>query len=823
MSYATERDAAVRTPQAILTLGVPLCANWYAQIAQADGLNSDDFTHGTLWLRPGGTTATANTHTAPDGSITADTISFAAVGDLIRNFSSSFLSASKAYTQSVWLRTVSGTGTITVEARDGSDTEGNTVVLNLTDTWTRFSWHKLFSGAAGGGVMWRMKRAAGDLASVVAWRANTTHNPGEVDRVVLWPSIKTVNIVVNASKCSAVDAGDGARCSYTFPTCQTPADFNAGNDYEATPALQGLREYKFCLKNAPLPFVGGTLIRPQLTSWDQAPQEIDGTRAVLDKDSKGGFVTRNESVTYRLEDDADPGNFDLDKSSVGALTNTARGSGSFWRRWRAIHLNLDNPRGYAKLSTGYIFAGSTEADYQLRLAGPMTRIKVSNGGVASIDATDGLHVTKRKIPSKISTTNLLAQPIDSSATLLYVDDPSEISDPAPNADATETFDGAGARTGGPDWIVTLAIVTAGVTEKVNVISKTDGGNPLTVTRGRWGTAAASHATNDAFSEIREFGTEQVTPGNPVLGKNFIDTKHALYREAGIPWTQIDTAFNNDERDTWMSSSLDTTNGVEGGALLRDTITEPTEIDELLQTVDRDMVAFQFVTDARTIRTKVFAPVRPTETLVELTDVSHFIENSVEVETDLEARLSRVVVGWDLIPGQGGDVLGDYAQAGLALNPAQEGPGAHGTIRDRIILSRWIRASDTGRGQSTAAKILARFINGARIVVGSLEAKDDDNVTLGGFVYVTTAQIQKPDGTTDGMKIMLVVRKERQADGRMSLRFLDTAISGRFGFWQDAAGAPASYDVATDAQRRLAFWANALGKIGATNAEPYLYW
>ncbi len=823
MSYATERDAAVRTPQAILTLGVAQCQNWYAKAMPQGLFRTEDFTeaHWTKFGTPA--TVNSNTHAAPDGSLTADTLNFPAVNDAVYQ-DSGLAVTSKTWTGSVWLRSTTGAGTIEIRVLNAADTQNAILVGNLTTTWQRFSIQKQFSGVAVDGAVFMIARRAGDLSAVVAWGANLTQNPTNDNLLQLFPYRKRTdenNLVnsVKGTRCTAADAGDGNRCYYSAPTCQDPANFNAGNDYEATPALRGIREYKFCQKNAPLPFTGGTLIRPMLSSWDQAPQEIDGTRAVLDKESKGGFVTRNEEVTYRLEDDADPGVWDLEKQSAGALTNTGKGSGTFWRRWRAIHLNLDNPRGYAKLSTGYIFAGSTEADYQLRLSGPMKRIKVSNGGIASIEASDGLHVTKRKIPSKISSANLLSQSMSAVTTSLSVNDPGEISDPAPNADAVETFDAAGVRTGGPDWIVSVLVGT----EKMNVISKTDGGNPLTVQRGRWGTAAATHATNNAFSEIREFGTEQTTPGNPVLGANPMDIKHSLYRQAGIAWAQIDTAFNNDERDTWISSSIDKTNGTEGGALFRRTLTEPTEIDALLQEIDRDIVSFQFVTDARTIRTKIFAPVRPSETLVELTDISHFVENSVEVETDLEARLSRVVVGWDLIAGKGGDVLGDYAKAALSLNPTQEGPGFHGTIRDRIILSQWIRPSDSGRGASTAAKILARFINGARLVVGELEAKDDDNVTLGSFVFVTTAQIQKPDGSTDSKKIMLVVRKERHPDsGRMTIRFLDTAISGRFAFWQDAAGAPADYDSATDAQRRYAFWANALGKVGATNADPYLW-
>lgn len=820
MGYAEERDALVRTPQAILALGVPICQNWYSKVYE-QGLHWTDKFSDADWVKTNAT-ITSDTTEAPDGSITADTIDFtAATGSVEQVPTFSALAAiGDTYTGSVWLKTAAGSGTITLRMYKSGGGETSDVLVNVTTTWTRFDWVHVAPGT--GPRRYAIMRAAGDLAQVIAWRANMTKIPATDSPPAtghLFPSRLreaeiTQTISVCGSRCQATDAGNGARCSYSSPTCQDPANFNPGNDYEATLALKGLREYKFCLKQAPLP-IKGAIMRPMLASFDEAPQEIDGIRAGKSSDSHGGFVTRNESVTYRLEDDADPGNFDLDKAGEGALTNTARGSGTFWGRWRAIHQNFDNPRGYAKLSTGYVFSGVTEADFRLRLSGPIVEMKLSAGGIASIEARDGLHLTKRKIPSQISSDNLLFGAITDVATSLSVDDPTEISDPAPNAAAAETFDSGGARTGGPDWIVILQFGT----EKMNVIAKTNGGNPLTIQRGRWGTTAIAHADNEGFTEIREYGTEQVAPSNPVLGINPIDWKFALYREAGAPWAQINKAYMLDQRETWVYSSVDRILGHQSGTLFRRTVTEPTDIDELLQEIDRDLVAFQFVDEDRLITTKIFAGPTPTETLIELTDVSHFIENSVEVEQDNEARLSRVALGWDLIPGQKGDILGDYAQIALSIDPLSEGPGAHGTIRDRIILSRNIRAADPAQGKATADRILARFINGARLVIGSLEAKDDDNVKLGGFVYVTTAQIQKPDGSTDTRRYMLVVNKERDSTGgRMKIRFLDTAILKRTIFF--APNGQPDYDSATEAQKRYWYIGNSANRVGAAQEDGY---
>jgi hypothetical protein len=821
MGYTEERDALGRTPQALLVLAVPICQNWYAKTYE-QGIKWTDKLSDSDWVKTNAT-ITSDTTEAPDGSVTADTIDYTAATGSVEQLPTFSITAAigDTYTGSVWLRTLAGSGTITLRMYKSGGGEVSDSVVTVTTTWTRFDWVHV---APGTGVRrYGIRREAGDLAQVVVWRANMTKIPaldsppatGHLFPTRLREGEITQTLSVNASRCQAADAGNGSRCSYSAPTCQDPANFNAGNDYEATVALKGLREYKFCLKQAPLP-IKGAIMRPMLASFDEAPQEIDGIRGAKSENEHGGFVTRNESVTYRLEDDADPGNFDLEKASEGALTNTARGSGTFWRRWLAIHRNFDNPRGYAKLYTGYVFSGVVEADFRLRLSGPIVEVKVSGGGIASIESRDGLHVTKRKIPSKISQDNLLVGAIDASVTSINVDDPTEISDPAPNANVAETFDSGGARTGGPDWVVVLQLGT----EKMTLLAKTAGGNPLTVTRGRWGTTAIAHADNEVFSEVREYGTEQLSASAPVLGANPLDIKLALYREAGIPWAQINSAFILDQRATWVYSSVDRTLGLQSGILFRRTLTEQTDIDTLLQEIDRDLVSFQYVDEDRLVTTRIFAAPAPTETLVELTDATHFLEDSIEVEQDNEARLSRVALGWDLIPGERGDVLGDYAQIALALDPTTEGPGFHGSVRDKIILSQWIRATDIAQAKATSDGILARFIDGARIVTGALEARDDDSVKLGVFVYVTTDQIQKPDGSTDTRRIMQVIRKERDpGGGRMKVRLLDTGILHRPIFFAENTIA-ADYDSASEQERRYWFIGNAANRVGAANDDGY---
>lgn len=822
MSYATEQAAMVRTPQAILTVGVKYCQNWYATLVDQVFNFTEDLSFVVYWNRAAGTTVTTNTTIAPDGKQTADTVAFAAVNDYIQTLLADGTAASQAYTGSIWLRTVSGTGTITLYARDEGATEEVSAQVSLTTTWQRFALHKLFTAGAAGAFRLRLERETGDLASVVAWGANGTRNPAAADREILFPYIRrelaTIDNTVRASRCAAADAGDGSRCYYTAPTCQDFAHFNSGNAYEATPALRGIREYKFCLQKQPLPFKGGTRISPALESYDQAAQEIDAIRAAKG-DQKGG-ITKNERSTYRLIDDAGPGVWDLGKQSDGAKVNTARGAGTFWRRFLAIHKNYDNPEGYAKLATGYVGDVITEADYKPRLKGPILNVKLDGRGRVTVQASDSLQNLKRKVPTKLSSTNTLAQACGAADGTIYIEDASELLEPAPNAAVAETYDADGNPLTGPDYKIVLLL---GGVEKVNVITRDVTTGACTVDRGRWGTTAVAHLAHVTVQALIEFGTEQTTPANPVLAKNPINCLVELLKLGAIAAADINTTQLYDQRDTWLRSEIDPTNGTQSGALFRRTISDPIELNKLLAELCEDALLFAWQDEDQKVTGKVFAPITPAETVVELTDASSFIAETVDVEDDNEARLSRVVYGWDLSPGAAGDQLTDYLQQQARVLSDEESAGFYGAQKDKIIKSKWLSGLDVGTAGAVAARLLNRFRQGARVLSASLEAKDDDNVKLGSFVRVTTAWLQTPDGSTDSGRIMQVVRKE-QVDletGRMRIRCLDTALFGRFAFW--GASTLPDYDVATAADMLFGYWADSNGKVGANFDPPYRWW
>jgi hypothetical protein len=79
-------------------------------------------------------TVTANTDTAPDGTLTADTLTFT-TGAGFTNQQADGLNTALSYTFSVWMRTASGTLSVGI----GSLNAGVFVTQTVTTTWTRFS------------------------------------------------------------------------------------------------------------------------------------------------------------------------------------------------------------------------------------------------------------------------------------------------------------------------------------------------------------------------------------------------------------------------------------------------------------------------------------------------------------------------------------------------------------------------------------------------------------------------------------------------------------------------------------------------------------
>lgn len=803
MTYAVQRDLLVRTRQELLVVGVRECENFYATLVQQELTRTEEFDHAD-WIKTS-VSVVANNAEAPDGTMTADTVTFNATSDAIGQLGAMVVT-SKAFTASVWLRIPSGSQTVTLRVFNSGITETGTKQVTLSTTWTRFYVHKLFSGVPVDTVVFDVIRTAGDtVTDLQMWGANLHRNPGDKNREVVFTYRNRVaevisTLSVNVSRCEAADAGDGNRCFYSRSTCQDPDNFNAGNLYEDTARGKGIREYRFCKKDSPLPLSGVETL-PYITTVASASQEISADRA----------VTVNERMTYKMEDDAGPGVWNVRQQLEGGLVNTQTGAGTFWRRWRYIYRNYSNPECYAIRKVGFIEPGVTEASFQIRGKFLIRDLTSSDSGIRLV-VGDRLKLTRKSIPSKIDQVNVLGATITSGATSMTVTDASQITPVADNASSAD-----------PDYVVTLEIDPDGTSEKVNVTAIDLNTNTLTIQRGRWGTTAAAHTKAVPFREVAEYGTERTTPSVSPLGKNPIDILIEQARQSGLSMDEIDVTTLESERDTWLPSTVDPTSPVGNigtGILLRRTVTEPTEIDTL-QTEIRDLcLVFLWVSETQQLTGKVFAPKTPLETYTELTDDSNLIAGSIEVEdNEEETRISRAVIAYNLTVGEQGDDIADYQEVRVELDIDAEEREYYGEPKLKQILSKWLRPGDTASAAYFTSHILDRFRHGARVLRARLEIKDDD-IQLGDFVKVNTGHIQDAKGN-NLQSIMQVVKKKPVSDGVLQIECLDTGLFRRYWFY--ALDGLSDYASATEANKEYAYHADDNGLVGSTGEAGYLSW
>lgn len=799
--YDSQLAEVSRVRQEIVTIGVRYCENWYS-VPVDQGLESTDDLFVPDWTPTAGTTVTASYAAGPrPGSTNATKLAFAVAGtDHINPFAGSFngQTANQAFTFTVFLRTDSGSGTVTLRLATGSGSVDKQVTV--TTTWTRFQMH-FKAGGADATITPSIRREAGDLAAVVAWGANLSKNPGAVDADVVFPYVtaphgKALDPSVRVSKCTAADAGDGKRCYYSFPTCQDPAHFNSGNSFEQT--LNGIREYKFCRSDAPLP-LPGVEVWPLLESMDYSPQEIVPDQA----------FTRNERTNVVFLDMDAPVVWDPQKQAQGALINTAS-AGRFWRRFVPIFKNYANPDGYVMVKQGFVAAGYTEALYSLRRKLVAANIVLGADNRATLTCADRLHLLRSKVPAKLSDTNVLQADMTNSQTYMDVTNANEFTPAALNATGSS-----------PDYVVTAMIDT----EEVNITGLDPVvANRLIITRGRWGTTAATHAKATAISEVWECGTERSTPNLTPLGKNPITFLIEGMMRAGLAATEIDSAGLASERDTWLRSAVDPVAGTSSGVLFRRTITQQTDYETLFQEIREITLLFMWINEAQQVTGKLFAPARPTDVLYELTDGANFVKDSLSVDDQDQFRITQVLVAWSLKVGADGSKPEDFAYNRTRVAGDEESTGYYNQHRVKAILSQWLPVASGPIVDSTSQHYLDRFKHGARLVTATVEIKDDV-VQLGAFVNVTTSTIATAAGAPDGPRIMQVVKKTPQPNGNIELKMLDTGIFKRYWFWAPS-GTPA-YDSQTPAQRRYASWATRVsairGIVGAQGDDAYYWW
>ena len=187
--------------------------------SRTNGLTYSEQLDNAAWTKGSGTVVTANQATAPDGATTADLVVGDGGGGGIYN--NAAIGASLARTRSVYMRSVSGTCTVTM--KDPGLTVG-VVNCDLTTTWQRFTLSETTTGLglwvanipAGGIYMWGAQiEVGGTVSSYIPTVAATATRAVDAASFTVPAGVGTLTYTFDDNTTQTVAVSPGA---YSIPT-----------------------------------------------------------------------------------------------------------------------------------------------------------------------------------------------------------------------------------------------------------------------------------------------------------------------------------------------------------------------------------------------------------------------------------------------------------------------------------------------------------------------------------------------------------------------------------------------------------------------------
>ncbi len=552
----------------------------------------------------------------------------------------------------------------------------------------------------------------------------------------------TYTDATGGSTCTASNAGDGARCFYSFPTCQDQANF-----------VKTTRTYRFCLNDAPWPDAA-TAVYPLLKKFVQTPHKV----------STASFFSYPDTITLTMLRDSAPVAIDNDKTAKADAFNTAS-SGEFFRNLFSRNRNYSGRA--VRIFRGFNASGFVLADFEQ--VGPeytLADVDFSAGECKITVESPLAKLRQRKIPFPISDDNVTTATMTDVATTLSVTDGGEF--PVPG-DYTRN---------------TVYVEITDPDDGNEIVSVTSiSSNDLTVVRGRFGTTAVQHiSTGLDVKHVACFGT---TAGGAV---NSVDTLQDLMEWAGVASGDVDTTKFDNMRDiNWPGN--DVLRIVRKSKTVARLMHEIREVRGILVYLD---AAAKWAADL----------IGPRIASASYDDDS--MRNVTVTESDKDRR-TRIALWYDPSKEDARDPE-DFSKAVVVVDANLETANNYGDVRERQILDLWLNpAHPAAKVRNLARRLIARSGHGIRMLEFELEIKDGTRY-VGDAVTLKTRELTDFYGNQVSVPAVIVSRKEAgrgairytAVDTNFSGRFFiwgpdtmtdayDSATDADkgFGYWGDA--------------------------------------
>lgn len=532
---------------------------------------------------------------------------------------------------------------------------------------------------------------------------------------------------------AAVGVTGSVKCFNTYKTCQDPTNFD-GDGASPQAVLGTTKTYRFCEMRQGLP-VGVDMI-PCIESVDLAPTKI------IPDDGLG----HRASITITLSDFThhDRG---IDKYVTERTYNPAA-QGTYFGK--LITRNKSSYLGRPlRIRVGYLTSPFDWNNFQTRayiidrIDGPDEKGKVK------IVAKDVLkRLDDALIPEKSS--GALASSISAADVSLTLDD---------NED--EYPSGGG-------------YVRIG-SEIIQYASRT-GTTVSGLTRGTWGTTAATHAANDNVQLCVVWENTDV-----------VDILEEIERDyAGIVQAYIPKADWDVEQATWLS-----------GYRLTNIISKPEKVKDVVKQICQQALIFQWWDERdQEIKLKTIAPTLGNAGLSELDEEAHII--SASVEDDLKDQITTCIVYFDRINFTEDNKPKNYRQAKVFVDADAESTFEYDRTKSKTIFADWLGGSSAGNVLRLASRTVSRLRDGLRTVEFELDAKDSPDVWAGDDFLFTSGALQDFDGSPMQTRLQ-AVSVEDKGGSFLVYTAISTGFSGRYGFI--APNGTPDFDVATADQKQ----------------------
>lgn len=524
------------------------------------------------------------------------------------------------------------------------------------------------------------------------------------------------NNVYTTAPCTASDLGDGLRCFYSYQTCQDVANYSRGS-----------KTYRFCLNSTPWPDPA-TQVFPLLRRFVPYTQKIDAAKLYTDP----------ERVVCDFALDFSPPPLDHDKSAT--LHNTQR-TGEFWRVLKARNQNYTGRT--LRIKRGFYTSTFVLSDFEQ--LGPDYRItswQIDQEGCSITAESPLAQLGTRSAPWSISQDNTVQTAIAAGDATVVVRDASEFPDPAS--------------------YTRNSVFVEIESEICKVTNRNTGTNTLTITRGQWGTTAASHAVDKKVSHVLCVGTNN--GASAATGRKVADVLQDLMEWAGVAAASVDT------------SSFDTVSQLWPDLDVLATVRKPRTIAQHMASLRSPRGILIYYNTSSKYAAKVMSP---DLSLTTFTD-DNFVFRSVENDEDEEQRLTRAAVWYNPSNERaaGASTLADYQNAVIVVNTDLESVNNYGDVREETFQDFWVDpAASTSRIRNFSRRIINRRRAGVRTIKFSLDLKSA-SINVGDGVSVTSQQILDARGNQDTRPCIVTARTDKD-ETTVQFEAVDLAFGGRF--------------------------------------------